>query len=80
MAPIRFVRLVRIAERQHSVFTLAQALSCRLTEGEVRGLVRRGLSERVHRGVYRLRGSVVTFGGAWSPPSSPPDPARSRRT
>src|SRR5437899_8720521 len=55
------VRLIRIAERQHSVFTRVQALRCGLTPDEVRGRMRRGLWEGVHRSVYRMRGSASTF-------------------
>ena len=57
------IRLFRLAERQHTVFTRAQAVALGFTPNEVDGHLARGLWERVHRGVYRLGGSRITFEG-----------------
>ena len=61
--PSKDVRLVRLAERQHTVFTRAQAMAVGFTPDEIDGRLERGLWERVHRGVYRLAGSRLTFEG-----------------
>jgi hypothetical protein len=55
------VRLIRVAEAQHSVFTRRQALRAGLTVDEVDGRLSRRLWVGVHRSVYRVRGSRATF-------------------
>ena len=53
--------IARLAERQHGVFTFDQALSCGFTPRMVQARVEIGRWVRVHKGVYRLAGSVRTF-------------------
>jgi hypothetical protein len=55
--------VARIAERQHSVFTFDQALSCGLTPDMARSRVRSGRWVRVHRAVYAIAGVRLTFEG-----------------
>jgi hypothetical protein len=56
-------RVARIAERQHGVITHAQALAQGLTDTQIAFRISSGAWERVHRGIYRLRGSAFTFEG-----------------
>jgi hypothetical protein len=53
--------IARIAERQHGVFTFDQALSCCFSPRMVQQRVETRRWIRVHKGVYRLAGSVRTF-------------------
>lgn len=57
------VRLLRVAERQHSIFTRHQALRCGLTERQIDGRLARGLWIRLHRRVYNIAGAPLTFEG-----------------
>ena len=54
-------KLVEVAERQHSVFTLSQALRCGLTKEAVRHRLRTGRWETVGHGVYRIAGTADTW-------------------
>jgi len=40
-------KLMRLAERQHSVFSRTQALACGVTPAELKGLLQRGTVERI---------------------------------
>lgn len=53
--------IARLAERQHGVFTFDQALSCGFSASAIQRRVASGRWVRVHKGVYRLAGSVRTF-------------------
>jgi len=55
------VHVAKLAEGQHAVFTRAQALRAGFTTDEIDGRLRRGLWVRIHRSVYRIRGSAHTF-------------------
>lgn len=57
------LRVARLAERQHSVFSRAQALACGLSGAQIDGRLERGLWLRLHRSVYRMRGAPSTFEG-----------------
>jgi len=54
-------RLARIAARQQSTFTDAQALAAGFTMPAIRRFVREGRWERPHRGVLALAGSPATW-------------------
>jgi len=54
-------KLLKLAERQHAVFSAAQALSFGVTRDQLRAMVRDGRIERVARNVYRMPGSVRTW-------------------
>ena len=53
--------LLEVAARQHSVFTLSQALACGLSAEAVRHRLRTGRWQTVGRGVYRLPGTASTW-------------------
>ncbi len=53
--------IARLAERQHGVFTFDQALACGLSPKAIRYRVAVQRWIRVHKGVYRLSGTVRTF-------------------
>src|ERR1051325_9261937 len=53
--------LLQLAERQHSLVTRGQALTCGMSPDQVDGAVRRGLLIRVYRAVFRVAGSTVTW-------------------
>ncbi len=48
--------LIPLAERQHSVFTLQQALDCGFSRNQIRNQVRRRRWIRLQRGLFRLGG------------------------
>jgi very-short-patch-repair endonuclease len=54
-------KLMRLAERQHSVFSRSQAIACGLKPGDITVQLRRGVIERVVWGVYRVAGSPRTW-------------------
>jgi predicted transcriptional regulator of viral defense system len=54
-------KLMKLAERQHAVFSRTQAVAFGVTPGELKGLLRRGTIERVVWGVYRVRGAPETW-------------------
>jgi very-short-patch-repair endonuclease len=53
--------LFALASRQHSIVTRGQLEAAGVGRRAIDERVRRGRLERVHRGVYRLPGSVTTF-------------------
>lgn len=55
------VRIARIAARQYGVFTYDQALSCHFTADMIAYRLKVGRWQRLHRGVYLLVGTEVTF-------------------
>jgi very-short-patch-repair endonuclease len=52
-------QLHRLAARQYSLATYAQATALGMTARQVQDRVAAGMLERVHRGVYRLAGATV---------------------
>jgi hypothetical protein len=57
------LRIANLAERQHGVFSRAQALVAGFTPDQIDSRVRRGLWTMAHRGIYRLPGAPLTFQG-----------------
>src|SRR5207253_6607337 len=55
--------IARIAERQHSVFSVAQAGRCGLDTSAVQRRVNSGRFERVHASVLRICGVALTIEG-----------------
>lgn len=53
-------RVANRFSRQHGLITRSQALAEGMTPRQVTGAVNRGAWERIHRGVYHLRGSPLT--------------------
>jgi hypothetical protein len=53
--------LMEVAQRQHSVLTLDQALACGMTAKQVRQRLQSGRWERLGKGVYRIAGSRPTW-------------------
>jgi len=54
-------KALELAERQHSVLTLKQALACGMTPKQVRQRLQCGRWETLARGVYRIAGSRPTW-------------------
>ena len=50
-------KLLKLAERQYSLVTRGQALSCGMSVGQLRAAIESGLLIPVYRGVYRLAGT-----------------------
>lgn len=61
MQPLAWERILRIAEPQHGVLTVAQLRRCDLSDGQIGRLVRSGRLIRLYRGIYRVAGSSNTF-------------------
>lgn len=54
-------KLIKLAERQHSVFHRSQALKCGVSPEQLLAMIRDGRIERAVRNVYRMAGSVRTW-------------------
>lgn len=57
----REARIIRIAERQHAMFTGVQAMKCGFSQDAIDRRVRAGLWEREHQRVFRIRGAKRTY-------------------
>jgi len=73
-------RVLRLAERQYSLITRAQATSYGLSEDEVDGRLARAEWIRLYRSVYKIAGSPRRARDACSPPFWPEVTAHWRRT
>src|SRR5437764_7595824 len=54
-------KLLSLAERQHSLVTRGQALTCGITAARLRSATRNGALVSVYRAVYRVGGAVETW-------------------
>jgi len=61
MTSTPYVRLMRLAERQHSAFTRHQALRCGFSADLIDRFARNGVWLRLHRCVYCVAGFVPSF-------------------
>jgi very-short-patch-repair endonuclease len=57
------VRIARLAERQHGVFSRAQALGAGSSPRSIEGRLASARWQVVHRGVYRIAGAPLVFEG-----------------
>lgn len=56
-----WVTLMAVAETQHGIFTAAQAEQCGVTRAVRRGMVRRGVIEKMGAHTFRLTGAAPTL-------------------
>src|SRR2546423_14579592 len=54
-------KLRKVAEGQYGTFSRTQARTCKVTPGELKGMLRSGEIERAGWGVYRFAGSVRSW-------------------